>query len=483
MKTDRRNFLKTAGVAGTGFLAAGVPGVQTGPKSKKPDPFTHTKRVSEEEHKQIFNMCGYAAPRLETVRIGIIGIGNRGLSAVGRLKLIDGVEIKAICDKLQERADMGQKSIRDAGLPPATVYAGSEEIWRDLAQRNDLDLVYICTPRGMHTKMAVLAMETGKHAATEMPALSTLEDGWQLVETSEKTRKHCMMLENCCYDFFELLVLNMVRQGLFGDIIHVEGGYIHDQLEMNFNLPRSTGMWRIKESQHRNANLYPTHGLGPLCQILNINRGDRMTYMTSMASDDFMMGKKAAELAKKDEFYKQFDTNSYRGNMNTSVIRTEKGKTIMLQYDITSPRPYSRLQLVSGTKGMSQKYPEPPRIALGDTWIGDDKMKELWEKYTPEIVKRVGELAKNVGGHGGMDFLMDWRLIDCLRNGLPVEQDVYDAAAWSSIVPLSEWSVANGSNAIKVPDFTCGSYKTNAPLDISMSKGGNTQVRRIPAAG
>jgi len=483
MKTDRRNFLKTAGVAGTVFLAAGVSGTESARKPRKSDPFAHTKRVSEEEHKQIFNMCGYAAPRLETVRIGIIGIGNRGLSAVGRLKLIEGVEIRAICDRLRERADMGQKSITDAGLPPATVYAGSDEIWRDLAQRNDLDLVYICTPRGMHTKMAVLAMETGKHAATEMPALSTLEDGWQLVETSEKTRKHCMMLENCCYDFFELLVLNMVRQGLFGDIIHVEGGYIHDQLEMNFNLPRSTGMWRIRESQHRNANLYPTHGLGPLCQLLNINRGDRMTYMTSMASDDFMMGKKAAELAKKDEFYKQFDTNSYRGNMNTSVIRTEKGKTIMLQYDITSPRPYSRLQLVSGTKGMSQKYPEPPRIALGDTGVSEDKMKELWEKYTPEIIKKVGELAKNVGGHGGMDFLMDWRLIDCLRNGLPVEQDVYDAAAWSSIVPLSEWSVANGSNAIKVPDFTCGSYRTNAPLDISMSKGGNTQVRRTAAAG
>ena len=287
------------------------------------------------------------------------------------------------------------------------------------------------------------------------------------------------MLENCCYDFFELLVLNMVRQGLFGDIIHVEGGYIHDQLEMNFNMPRSTGMWRLKESQHRNANLYPTHGLGPLCQVLNINRGDRMMFMTSTASNDFMMGRKAAEMAKKDDFYKQFDTDSYRGNMNTSVIRTEKGKTIMLQYDITSPRPYSRLQVISGTKGMSQKYPEPPRIALGDTWVSEEKMKELWEKYTPEIVKRVGELAKKVGGHGGMDFLMDWRLIDCLRNGLPMEQDVYDAAAWSSIVPLSEWSVANGSNPIAVPDFTCGSYRTNTPLDITMSKGGNTGVRTV----
>jgi predicted dehydrogenase len=483
MKTDRRNFLKTAGMAGTGMMAAGMSGIKSVRKNKKSDQFAHTKKASEEEHKQVFNMCGYSAPKLDKVRIGIIGIGNRGLGAVGRLKLIEGVEIKALCDKYQDRVDLGQKSLKAAGLPEAAVYAGTEEIWRDLAVRDDLDLVYICTPRGMHTKMAVLAMETGKHAATEMPALSTLEDGWQLVKTSERTRKQCMMLENCCYDFFELLVLNMVRQGLFGDIIHVEGGYIHDQLEMNFNLPRSTGMWRLRESQRRNANLYPTHGLGPLCQVLNINRGDRMMYVTSTASDDFMMGKKAAEMAKKDDFYKQFDTNSYRGNMNTSVIRTEKGKTILLQYDITSPRPYSRLQLVSGTKGMSQKYPDPPRIALGDAWVNDEKMKELWEKYTPEIVKRVGELAKKVGGHGGMDFLMDWRLIDCLRNGLPVEQDVYDAAAWSSIVPLSEWSVANGSNPITVPDFTCGSYRTNTPLDISMSKGGNTGIRQLSAAG
>lgn len=483
MKTDRRHFLKTAGAAGAGLTAFGFSADKPGYKSEGSEQFGHTKKAAEETHQQIFNMCGYAAPKLETVRIGLIGVGSRGLNAVGRLRLIEGVEIRALCDKYQDRVDLGQKSLAAAGLPRAAEYAGSEEIWQELTQRSDLDLVYICTPRGMHANMAVSGMEAGKHAATEMPALSSLEEGWKLVETSERTKKHCMMLENCCYDFFELLVLNMVRQGLFGDIIHVEGGYIHDQLEMNFNLPRSTGMWRLRESQRRNANLYPTHGLGPLCQVLNINRGDRMTFMTSMSSNDFMMGKKAAEMAKQDDFYKQFDTHSYRGNMNSSLIRTEKGKTILLQYDITSPRPYSRLQLVSGTKGMSQKYPEPPRIALGDRWVSEDKMKELWEKYTPEIVRRVGDLAKRIGGHGGMDFMMDWRLIDCLRNGLPLEQDVYDAAAWSAIVPLSEWSVANGSFPITVPDFTCGSYKTNAPLELSLTSGGNTLVRPIPAAG
>ena len=483
MKTDRRHFLKIAGISGTGMISSCMMSTNAAKNSKNSDHFFHTKKVAEQKHKQHFNMCGYAAPKLDTVRVGVVGIGSRGLGSIKRLLLIEGVEIIALCDKYQERVDLAQKSLGEAGLPLAKEYAGSEEIWQDLVNRDDLDLIYICTPRGLHTDIAVLAMETGKHAATEVPALSTLEEAWQLVETSEKTKRHCMMLENCCYDFFELLILNMVRQGLFGDIIHADAGYIHYQLEMNFKKRPSPDMWRLRESQHRNANLYPTHGLGPVCQVMNINRGDKMDFLTSTASNDFQMGKKAAELAQKDDFYKEFDTNSYRGNMNTTVIRTEKGRTIMLQYDITSPRPYTRIQQISGTKGMSLKYPEPPRIALGHEWLDEEQMKEVWEKYTPEIVKRVGLLAKKIGGHGGMDFLMDWRLIDCLRNGLPVEQDVYDAAAWSSIIPLSEWSVANSSNSIKVPDFTCGSYKTNKPLDISMSKGGNTGIRPLPSKG
>jgi hypothetical protein len=327
--------------------------------------------------------------------------------------------------------------------------------------------------------MAICAMENGKHVAVEAPAASTLEEAWKLVETSERTKKHCMMLENCCYDFFELLVLNMVRQGFFGELIHADAGFLHHQ--NNFIKPESGDMWRVRESQTRNGNLYPSHGIGPICQAMNINRGDRLVLMSSMSSNDFTMGKMASELAKTDSFYKEFDTNSYRGNMNTSIIRTQNGKTIMLQYDISSPRVYSRIQTISGTKGISQKYPLPGRISQGkDEWFNDKEMKVLTDKYTPEIVKRMGDLAKEIGGHGGMDFLMNWRLADCLRNGLPLDQDVYDAAAWSSIVPLSEWSVANGSNSIKIPDFTCGSYLTNAPLDLTMSEGGNTGVRPLP---
>jgi predicted dehydrogenase len=478
MKTDRRNFIKIAGVAGSGMIANGMVSGNGMEKAKKSDPFAHTKEISEQEHKQLFNMCGYSAPKLEKVRVGFIGLGNRGPVNVDAIAYVEGVEIKALCDKRMVRVENSQKILSNHGLPAAKAYGGSEDIWKELCKDPDIDFISIAVPRGpLHAQMATFAMENGKHVAVEAPAASTLEEAWKLVETSERTKKHCMMLENCCYDFFELLTLNMIRQGFFGELIHADAGYLHHQ--NNFIKPEGGNMWRVKESQHRNCNLYPSHGIGPICQAMNINRGDRLVLMTSMSSNDFMMGKMAHELAKTDSFYKELDTDTYRGNMNTSIIRTLNGKTIMLQYDITSPRVYSRIHTISGTKGILQKYPLPGRIAQEkDEWFNEEEMKSLTEKYTPEIVKRMGELAKEIGGHGGMDFLMNWRLIDCLRNGLPPEQDVYDAASWSSIVPLSEWSVANGSNSIRVPDFTCGSFKTNAPLDITMSKGGNTGVRK-----
>jgi len=483
MKTDRRQFIKIAGAAGTGMITTGMTSHRSGEAHAQADPFAHTKDLAEQEHAQLFNMSGYSAPPLPTVRVAFIGLGSRGPANLDAMAYVEGVQITALCDKRTVRVEHSQEILARHGLPPAKSYAGNDNIWKELCKDPDVDLISIAVPRGpLHAQMAIYAMENGKHAAVEVPAVSTLHEAWQLVETSERTKKHCMMLENCCYDYFELLTLNMIRQGLFGELIHADAGYLHHQ--DNFRKPESGDMWRVRESQHRNANLYPSHGLGPVCQAMNINRGDRLVLMSSMSSNDFMMGKMASELAQKDDFYKDFDTNSYRGNMNTSIIRTQNGKTIMLQYDITSPRVYSRIHTISGTKGILQKYPLPGRISLGtDEWCNDEEMKSLSDKYTPQILKRMGDLAKEIGGHGGMDFLMNWRLIDCLRNGIPLEQDVYDAAAWSSIIPLSEWSVANGSNSIRIPDFTCGSYKTNAPLDITMSKGGKTGVRPILSRG
>ncbi|MEN8226751.1 MAG: Gfo/Idh/MocA family oxidoreductase [Bacteroidota bacterium] len=473
MGTNRRDFIKVAGVASAGMITGSLHSCNT-----EEMPLAHIKKNAEKPHKQIFNMCGYAAPPLKTVRIGFIGLGHRGPGSLRRLCLIEGVEIKALCDIRPDRVELGQKIVADSGMPPAREYGKDEDDWKKMCESDDIDLIYQVTPWRLHTPVSVFAMDHDKHAAVEMPAALTIEDNWKLVETSERTRKHCMMLENCVYDFFEMLTLNMVRQGLFGEIIHADAAYIHDQVEIAFKKNNYPGMWLLKESQTRNGNHYPTHGLGPVCQVMDINRGDRLQNLVSMQSNDFTYGPKAADLAKKDSFYEEYDTHSYRGNMNTSIIRTALGKTIMLQHDVSSPRPYSRKYTVSGTKATAQKWPLPPRISLGEEhWIGEEEMKELEEKYTPAIVKKIGKLAKQVGGHGGMDFMMDWRLIDCLRNGLPLDQDVYDAAAWSSIVALTEWSVANGSQPIEVPDFTCGAYKNNTPVDVEMKGGGSTGVR------
>lgn len=470
MKTYRRDFLKLAGLAGAGLLGSWI-NATAGPVS--PDKSGKTAK----KHSQRFNMSGYRAPAIETVRIGFIGVGNRGSAAVERMSYLQGVQIKALCDIRPEIAEKAKARIKSPGHE-ATLYTENDESWMQLCRRDDIDLIYICTPWDLHTPMAVYAMEQGKHVATEIPAAQTVEECWTLVETSEKTKKHCVMLENCCYDFFELLTLNMVRQGLFGDIIHCEGAYIHDIGLFVKN--KRYDYWRVKENASRNGNLYPTHGFGPVCQILDINRGNRLDYMISMSSADFMLKDIAREFAAKDDYFKQFAGKPFRGNMNTSTIRTESGATIMVQHDVTSYRPYSRIHLVSGTKATALKYPLPGKIAIGHSdWLPENEYATLEQQYTPAIVKKIGDLAMKVGGHGGMDFMMDWRLIDCLRNGLPMDMDVYDAAAWSVIGPLSEWSVANRSAAADIPDFTCGSWKTNIRHDISLAEGGNTEVHAI----
>lgn len=484
MKTNRRDFIKSATFAGAGAVTGGFLSgcIPKEPGSNLPEILASVRKA----HTQRFNMSGYAAPPLPVVRVGFIGLGDRGGGAVQRLSYIEGVEIKALGDLREAAVKGSQQYLERIGRPAALEFFGDENIWKKLAELPDLDLIYICTPWVLHAEMAAYSMEQGKHVACEVPLVRTIDEAWLLVETSERTKKHCMMLENCCYDFFELLTLNMARQGMFGEIIHGEGAYIHNLLEMNFKKPDDsrqydgayTGMWRLIENATRNGNLYPTHGLGPVAQAMNINRGDRMEYLTSMSTNDFSMYLHEKELVEKDPFYEQWKDAKFRGNFNTTLIRTALGKTIKVQHDVSSTQPYSRIHLVKGTDGMAVKYPRQ-LIALGESWVNEKAMQELWEKYTPEIIRRVGEMARKVGGHGGMDFIMDWRMIDCLRNGLPLDQDVYDGVAWSAVAPLSEWSVANRSNPIDVPDFTCGAWKSNKPHDINLETGGTTQVLEI----
>ncbi len=469
--SNRRSFLKNISFSAGAMASLPV--------------FLQDNAVMEHPSQQkntTFNMCGYAAPKIENVKVGIIGLGMRGPGAVERISFIEGATIAALCDKLPERVEKAQLILTKKGLNKAVAYDG-EEGWKALCARKDIDLIYICTPWHLHTPMAVYAMEQGKHVAVEVPAALTLDECWQLVETSEKTKKHCMMLENCCYDFFEALTLAMAQKGLFGELVHAEGAYIHDLMSLNFSKNGYENMWRLRENAQRNGNPYPTHGLGPIAQCLNINRGDNFDYMVSMSTNDFMMRSQAEELAGSDNFFKEFAGHTYRGNMNTSLIRTHKGKTVMVQHDVSSPRPYSRIHLLSGTKGVASKWPSPERIAFGHSWLKPEQLKELYQEHTPELVKHVGDIAKQIGGHGGMDFIMDWRLIDSLRNGLPLDQDVYDAASWSSVVHLSNQSVDKRSATLDVPDFTRGNWKTNRPVDLSLRGGGSTKVRTVQQQG
>lgn len=411
------------------------------------------------------DMVGYAAAPVDTVRVGFIGLGMRGAGAVERFIHIPGTKIVALCDIDMPKVERSQKALADAGVPAAAVYGGGEDSWKELCERPDIDLVYIVTDWKHHAPMALYAMEQGKHVAIEVPAAMNLDEIWALVNTSERTRKHCMMLENCVYDFFEMNTLNMAQHGLFGEVLHTEGSYIHNLDEF---WPYYWNNWRMDYNREHRGDVYPTHGIGPACQLLDIHRGDRMTTLVSM---DTKAVNGPAYIEKSTGKAPESYAN---GDHTMTMIRTANGKTIHIQHDVVTPRPYSRMYQLTGTKGFANKYPtegyafEPEQISSEEMpdhenltahgFISPEQQKALTERYMHPIIKEVGEVAKKVGGHGGMDYIMDYRLIYCMRNGLPLDMDVYDLAEWCSLIPLSALSIANGSAPVAVPDFTRGAW-------------------------
>lgn len=459
LKTNRRNFIR---LAASGAAAIGLGAKTFG--GNTPEGIWVPPKPDDQK-----SVVGLRCAPLDKVRIGVIGLGMRGMEAVDRLCYVDGVEITAVCDKIPERVAKAKQIVTDHGQPEPAGFSNGDEDWMKLCERDNVDLVYSCTPWFLHTPTAVHAMNNGKHAAIEVPAATTIDDCWLLVNTAEKTQRHCMMLENCCYDFFELATLNMARNDIFGEVMHTECAYIHDLRWLKFEQDPDKGyvdMWRLKYSELHTGNLYPTHGLGPVAQILGVNRGDRMVYLTSMSTNQVGMSLYAENTFGKGTRFA--DQTYLLGDMNTTLVRTAKGKTIMIQHDTTSPRPYNRIHLVSGTKGFAQKYPIT-QIALepnAHKALTEEEFNAMMEKYEHPLVKKIGEKAKEVGGHGGMDYIMDWRLIECLRNGEALDQSVYDAAAWSCIIELSERSVRNQSMAMEIPDFTRGAWETTPPLGI-----------------
>ena len=422
------------------------------------------------------SMIGFACDPIEHVRVGLIGLGDRGRAAARRFPYLDDAGVVALCDLMPENVEKAQRCLEQRGAPRAQWEYSGPDGWKELCGRDDIDLIYLAVPWQMHTKMAVYAMEHGKHVAIEVPAATSIEECWALVNTSERTRRHCMMLENCCYDYFELSCLNMARHGLFGEIVHAEGAYCHN-LDPWWN--NYQGDWRMSYNREHHGDVYPTHGLGPVCQVLNIHRGDKMDLLVSMDSKAF----RGQELA--DERYGEGKYDYANGDNTSTIIRTRKGKTILIEHSVVTPRPYNRMYQLTGTKGFANKYPNKGLALGGENLEGIDSDNLDAEKYMPDaqrdsvlkayqhpITKDGGleEKARKVGGHGGMDFIMDYRLIYCLHHGLPLDQDVYDAAEWSSLIELTEVSILHGSMPVVMPDFTRGEWENAPGLSLKMAE-------------
>lgn len=418
------------------------------------------------------SVLGLVAPKLEVVRVGFVGLGMRGPGAVERFTYIPGTQVVALCDYEPARAEACQKLLAKASMPEAALYSG-EKGYEELCKRDDIDLVYIAADWLHHFPVAKCALEHGKHVAIEVPSAMNLKECWELIDLSERTRLHCFILENCCYDWFEMNTLHMAQQGVFGEIIRAQGAYIHN-LSPFWDYYWKNGEedklgWRLDYNSKHRGDVYATHGLGPVAQALNIHRGDRMETLVAMDTKS-VIGKELVE-KRTGQPCREFRN----GDHTTTLIRTALGKVIEIQHNVMTPQPYNRLYQLTGTKGFANKYPvegyaldaeqmaasgvQPQVDNLNShSFMSRPDMEALIEKYQHPILKKYGELAKEVGGHGGMDFVMDSRLVYCLQNGLPLDMDVYDLAEWCCLAELGELSMDNGCAPVAFPDFTRGEW-------------------------
>ena len=403
-----------------------------------------------------------AAPPMDVVRIGYVGVGGMGTAHVRNLLRIEGCVVAAVCDIRPEHARRARDLIVEAGFPEPTLYTRGERDFVRLCEEEELDLVYNATPWEWHVPICLSAMENGKHAATEVPAAYTLEDCWALVEAAERHRKHCVMMENVNYGRAEMMVFHMVRRGVFGEVLHGEGGYLHDLRSIKF-ADEGEGLWRRAHATARNGNLYPTHGLGPIANCMDINRGDRFATLVSMSGPSRGLQLWAAE--RYPEGHPKRAERYALGDVNVSLIRTASGRTIYVSHDTNLPRPYSRIHLVQGTRGLFQGYPDRVYVEGRSPEHRWEEAREYQAEFDHPLWREMEERSRGAG-HGGMDFLEDYRLIKCLREGLPTDMSVYDAAALSAVTPLSEWSVANGSLPVDFPDFTRGRWREWPKLGI-----------------
>ncbi|MGY8922480.1 MAG: Gfo/Idh/MocA family protein [Flavobacteriales bacterium] len=458
---DRRNFLKKTSISTASLYVS-----------------SSVSCASENATKPSLGgyMGDFSASKLNTVRIAVIGVGARGSGHAKQLAIINGTEIVAIADIFEDLVDRSVANCIEAGNgrhQNIARYFGADDEWKKMLAEVKPDAVFIATNWSNHAPMAIETMKQGAHAFVEVPIAVSLQEMWDIVDTSEQTQKHCMMMENVNYGREELLYLNLCRQGKIGEILHAEAAYIHELRFQMEEQERGTGSWRTHHYAKRNGNLYPTHGLGPVAQYMNLGRGeDQFDSLVSFSTPAIGRQAYAEKNYAADHKWNALDYKG--GDLNTSIIKTHLGRTIMIQWDETSPRPYTRHNLVQGTKGALAGY--PTRVAFeggveGATdshhrWAQGEQLEALFEQYEHPMYKRLGALSTKMGGHGGMDFMMLYRAIECLRTGTPLDQNVYEGCLWSSVAPLSEASVAEGGMPQKFPDFTRKQWAQTKPLAI-----------------
>ena len=469
MDKSRREFLKGTAWMGVAAMAAGHLAAQAA--ENRPGCAAGAP------------MHGFRVAPMKRVRVGFIGVGARGTPAVKRIAQIPGCEVTAISDINPVRLDAVQKWMKENGYPAPKEWSrnGDQDAWKGLCDSDVCDVVYSATPRPLHCPINVYAMAHGKHVLQEVPGAFNLEECWATVEAAEKYRRHCMMLENCTYGEEEMLVFNLIKKGKLGEIVQAEVGYQHDQRSLQYN-PRDGVFWRIDRHMKHHGNYYPTHGLVPAGRCLDINRGDRFEYLVSMETKSASFEAFGQANFPADDW--RHNAKMVKGDINTCLLHTAQGKTLSLIHNVCTPRPYDRGNLFMGTKGIYRSYPSllmawEEKVGDGGAhkYFDEAKAQKIKEEYRHPFWKVAGEIAKKVGGHGGMDFVMDLRWAYCLQNGLPLDTDVYDLATYSSIVELSERSVNARSSAIDFPDYTRGGWKTAQPFtvdEIDMSKFGFT---------
>lgn len=458
---DRKKFIQS--LSG----AAALLGLPLSSFANEPESIPHL--IKETARPTSGSMIGFKADPISKVRVGIIGLGNRGQTLLQMFQWLvehGKAEIMALSDLEEKKVNKAKEELAKWQKSAPKLYHNGPDDWKNLAQQDNIDLLLICTPWRLHTPMSIYGMNQGKHVASEVPIAYTLSDCWNLVTTAERNQRHCIMIENCCYNEEELFVLNMIQQGIFGDVTHAEGAYLHDLRAHMLSDDYYQGQWRLKQHLDRDGNFYTTHGLGPISFYLNIGRGDTYSHLTSMSSRE----RNLSETAKREGSpYTEFKC----GDLNTTLIKTEKGKTIMLQFDVHTGRPYSRINKVVGTKAVHDGYPSRLYIDSGELvywghkWLTQEEYAVYQEKYTHPVIGKLKKISQGFKqGHGGMDFVMIYRLVSCLNLGLPLDINVYDSAMWSAVTPLSELSVASNSLSLPFPDFTGGKWKKETKLGV-----------------